>query len=113
MTLHPPVQRQFDAALPYAMRAARRFEGRNGRHDQETMAAVALAAKLLRRLSHFEAAIDHFALLLGIQESLLGTDHSEVANTASALGQLYGNVGAPGCDLERSVTCFNQVPLSR
>jgi tetratricopeptide (TPR) repeat protein len=102
-------QRQFDAALPYSMKAARRYEKRNGRHDHDTMLAVMLVAKLLRRLAHNEKAIEYFAKLLAIQEKLLGTDHEEVANTASSLGQLYATKGSPGCDLERAAACFQQV----
>ena len=102
-------QRQFDAALPYSMKAARRYEKRNGRHDHDTMLAVMLVAKLLRRLCHSEKAIEYFAKLLAIQEKLLGTDHEEVANTASSLGQLYATKGSPGCDLERAAACFQQV----
>ena len=102
-------QRQFDAALPYSMKAARRYERRNGRHDHDTMLAIMLVAKLLRRLSHIEKAIEYFARLLAIQEKLLGTDHEEVANTASSLGQLYATKSSPGCDLERAAACFQQV----
>jgi tetratricopeptide (TPR) repeat protein len=101
--------KQYDAALPYTLRAAKRYERRRGLHDLETMLAVMLAAKLLRRLSHFEKAIEYFALLLDIQEKILGTDHADSANTASALGQLYAATGSPGCELDRAVTCFNQV----
>ena len=103
-------QKQFEAALPYCMRAARRYERRNGLHDHETMLALLLAAKLLRRLGHFEKAVEYLASLLTIQEKLLGTDHAEVANTASALGQLYGNKESSACDLDRAATCFQQVP---
>ena len=102
-------QRQFEAALPYTMRAARRYEKRDGRHDPDTMLAVMLAAKLLRRLGHSEKAIQYFGTLLNIQEALLGVDHAEVANTASALGQLFGATGMPGADPDRAATCFHQV----
>jgi tetratricopeptide (TPR) repeat protein len=101
--------RQFEAALPYSMRAARRYERRNGRHDHETMMAVMLSAKLLRRLGHVEKAVEQFTLLLGIQEVLLGTDHPEVGNTASALGSLYATNGSVVCDLDRAARCFEQV----
>jgi len=101
--------KQYDAALPYTMRAAKRFERKRGLHDMQTMLAVMLSAKLLRRLSHFEKAIEYFALLLDIQEKILGTDHADTANTASALGQLYAASGSPGCDLDRAATCFQQV----
>lgn len=50
----------------------------NRRHDHDTMLAVMLAAKLLRRLGHHERATEYFNSLLSIQEKVLGTDHAEV-----------------------------------
>jgi len=55
------------------------------RHDHDTMLAVMLAAKLLRRLGHHERATEYFNTLLSIQEKVLGTEHAEVLTLVTHL----------------------------